>query len=82
MTEERAKRKLRAILSSDAVGYNRLMQEDQASTIRAIEDSKSLSDDKKEGLIAKGLTEDIITALSRVPGLFVIAGASSAFYEG
>jgi class 3 adenylate cyclase len=42
MTEERAKRKLRAILSADAVGYSRLMQEDEASTIRAIEDSKRL----------------------------------------
>jgi adenylate cyclase len=42
MTEERAKRKLRAILSADAVGYSRLMQEDEASTIRAVEDSKRL----------------------------------------
>ena len=42
MSIERAKRKLRAILSADAVGYSRLMQEDEASTIRAIEDSKRL----------------------------------------
>ena len=42
MTEERTKRKLRAILSADAVGYSRLMQEDEASTIRAVEDSKHL----------------------------------------
>ena len=42
MTEERAKRKLRAILSADAVGYSRLMQEDESSTIRATEDSKRL----------------------------------------
>ena len=32
--------------------------------------------------MAKGLTEDIITALSRVPDLFVIASASSLAYEG
>jgi len=42
MTEERANRKLRAILSADAVGYSRLMQEDEASTIRSVEDSKRL----------------------------------------
>ena len=43
---------------------------------------KNLSGDEKDGLIAKGLTEDIITALSRVPDLFVIASASSLAYEG
>jgi adenylate cyclase len=42
MTEERAKRKLSGILSADAVEYSRLMQEDEASTIRALEDSKKL----------------------------------------
>jgi len=42
MTEERASRKLSGILSADAVGYSRLMREDEASTIRTIEDSKKL----------------------------------------
>ena len=42
MTEERAKRKLSGILSADAVGYSRLMQRDEASTIRNLEDSKKL----------------------------------------
>jgi adenylate cyclase len=42
MTEERARRKLSGILSADAVGYSRLMQEDEASTIRNLEDSKKL----------------------------------------
>ena len=42
MIEERAKRKLSGILSVDAVGYSRLMQEDEASTIRNLEDSKRL----------------------------------------
>ena len=42
MNEERAKRKLSGILSADAVGYSRLMQEDEASTIRNLEDSKRL----------------------------------------
>jgi adenylate cyclase len=42
MTEKRAKRKLSGILSADAVGYSRLMQENEASTIRTLEDSKIL----------------------------------------
>jgi len=42
MTEERARRKLSGILSADAVGYSRLMEEDEASTIRTLEDSKKL----------------------------------------
>ncbi len=42
MTDERASRKLSGILSADAVGYSRLMQEDEASTIRNLEDSKRL----------------------------------------
>ena len=42
MTEERAKRKLSGILSADAVGYSRLMEEDEASTIRNLGDSKKL----------------------------------------
>ena len=42
MTEERARRKLSGILSADAVGYSRLMEEDETSTIRNLEDSKKL----------------------------------------
>jgi len=42
MIEERARRKLSGILSADAVGYSRLMEEDEASTIRTLEDSKRL----------------------------------------
>ena len=42
MDERRAKRKLSGILSADAMGYSRLMQEDEASTIRRLEDSKEL----------------------------------------
>jgi adenylate cyclase len=42
MTEERARRKLSGILSADAVGYSRLMQKDEESTIRTLADSKEL----------------------------------------
>ena len=37
MTEERAKRKLSAILSADVKGYSRLMQEDELGTVRTLE---------------------------------------------
>jgi adenylate cyclase len=36
MTEERAKRRLSAILSADAKGYSRLMEEDELSTVQTI----------------------------------------------
>jgi adenylate cyclase len=42
MAEERARRKLSGILSADAVGYSRLMEEDEASTILTLADSKEL----------------------------------------
>jgi adenylate cyclase len=37
VTEERAKRKLSAILSADVKGYSRLMQEDELETVRTLE---------------------------------------------
>ena len=36
MTEQGFKRKLTAILSADAVGYSRLMREDEEATVRDI----------------------------------------------
>ena len=36
MTEERARRKLSAILSADVKGYSRLMQDDESSTVQTI----------------------------------------------
>ena len=36
MTEERSRRKLRAILSADAVGYSRLMGENENSTVQTL----------------------------------------------
>ncbi|MEJ2282237.1 MAG: adenylate/guanylate cyclase domain-containing protein [Desulfobacterales bacterium] len=42
MNAKRAKRKLSAILSADAVGYSRLMQVDEAATIRRLEVSREL----------------------------------------
>jgi len=41
----------------------------------------NLSSDEQDGLIARGLTEDIITALSRLPQLFVISRTSSFAFK-
>jgi class 3 adenylate cyclase len=42
MTTEDFKRKLTAILSTDVVGYPRLMVENEASTVRYMEVNKKL----------------------------------------
>ena len=36
MTEERAQRRLAAILAADVVGYSRLMERDEAGTLAAL----------------------------------------------
>ena len=36
MTEERTKRKLSAILNADVKGYSRLMNEDEAATVKTL----------------------------------------------
>ena len=42
MTEDRAKRKLTAILSADIKGYSRLMGEDELATVRTLEDYRTV----------------------------------------
>jgi len=42
----------------------------------------NMSGDPKQEILCDAMTEDIITALSRVPRLFVIARNSSFFYKG
>ena len=42
MTEERAKRKLSAILSADVKGYSRLMQDDESSTVQTLKAYREL----------------------------------------
>ncbi len=42
MPQELVNRKLSGILSADVVGYSRLMEENEASTIQSIEDNKNL----------------------------------------
>ena len=42
----------------------------------------NLSDDPKQELLCDGMTEAIITALSKVPAMFVIARNSTFVYKG
>jgi adenylate cyclase len=42
----------------------------------------NLSDDKEQGYLADGLTEDLTTELARVPGLFVISRNAAFTYKG
>ena len=42
----------------------------------------NLSDDKEQGYLADGITEDLTTALARVPGLFVISRNAAFTYKG
>lgn len=45
MTEERAKRKLSAVLSADVKGYSRLMGQDEAGTVDRLKEYRSLMTD-------------------------------------
>jgi adenylate cyclase len=40
------------------------------------------SGDPKQDFLSDGMTEEIITALARIPGLFVIARNSTFTYQG
>ena len=42
----------------------------------------NLSDDKEQGYLADGITEDLTTELARVPGLFVISRNAAFTYKG
>jgi adenylate cyclase len=45
MTQERAKRKLRAVLSADVKGYSRLMGQDEAGTVERLKEYRTLMTD-------------------------------------
>ena len=70
MPEERTERRLAAILAADIVGYSRLMDEDEAGALRAIE---RLREDLLEpevrrwrGVVAKRLGDGWLTEFSSV----------------
>lgn len=42
----------------------------------------NLSDDKAQGYLADGFTEDLTTELARIPGLFVVSRNAASAYKG
>jgi adenylate cyclase len=75
MSEERAKRKLTGILSADAVGYSRLMREDESSTVQTLEDSKKLMADLIDQF--RGLIDQFRGRVVDAPGDNLLAEFSS-----
>src|SRR5258707_1204322 len=125
MAEERAHRRLAAILAADVVGYTHLMERDEAGTLAVLKARRSqvlqplvskhrgrivklmgggalsvrpdiapmskpsiavlpftnLSGDASQDYFSWGITENIITNLSRFRDLLVIARHSALAYE-
>jgi adenylate cyclase len=81
MAEDQAKRKLAAILSADVEGYSRLMADDEEATVRTITSFVNLSEDSKQEYFSDGITNDIITDLSKFRNLFVIASNTVFTYK-
>ncbi len=50
---ERSNRRLAAILSADAVGYSRLMQDDEEATLRALTESRTLFSERVQGHVGR-----------------------------
>ncbi len=83
---ERAKH----VESSDEISQNptTAMSQEQASPLNVLPCSlailpfANMSDDPEQEYFSDGLTEDIITDLSLIPGLFVIARNSTFTYKG
>jgi len=68
MNQDRTKRKLSAIFSADVVGYSRLMEADEAWTIKSLEENKSL---------ISNLIEDYHGRVIDAPGDNILAEFSS-----
>ena len=93
----RVERRLAAILAADVAGYSRLIEVYRvpidSSAVKAplpLPDKPSLavlpfqnlSGDPEQEYFVDGVVEEIITAISRLPWLFVIARNSSFAYKG
>ena len=72
--------RLRPPLSSPAVTSQPLPLPDKPSI--AVLPFTNMSSDPEQEFFADGISEDLITALSKVPGLFVIARHSTFAYKG
>ncbi|MBK5101661.1 MAG: hypothetical protein JJE15_11825, partial [Desulfobacteraceae bacterium] len=69
MMEERAKRKLSAILSADAKGYSRLMGEDEEATVRTLKAYRQLITElteKHRGRIVDSPGDNVLAEFSSV----------------
>jgi TolB-like protein/class 3 adenylate cyclase len=69
MSEERVKRKLSAILSADVVGYSRLMQDDEVSTVRTLEAYRKVMSDLIEqfrGRVVDSPGDNLLSEFSSV----------------
>src|SRR5262249_49489215 len=64
MSEERAQRRLAAILAADVVGYSRLMQEDEAGTLASLKARRSgvlrPTVDRHRGRIVKYIGDGVL----------------------
>ena len=98
-------RHLAAILAADVVGCSRLVQADEAATLRvwrwegeaapgeatartperlsiAVRPFNNMSADPEQEFLADGLSEDIVTGLSKIRWFLVIARNSTFTYKG
>ena len=69
MSEDRVKRKLSAILSADEVGYSRLMEEDEVSTVRTLEAYRKVMSDLIEqfrGRVVDSPGDNLLSEFSSV----------------
>ena len=70
MTEERVKRRLAAIFVADVVGYSRLMGEDEAGTLAALQERRALVIDPKiaanDGRIVKLMGDGTLAEFASV----------------
>lgn len=77
MNEDRTKRKLCGILSADVAGYSRLMEEDEAWTIRTLEQSKGLIGrlvDEYEGRVVDAPGDNLLAEFNSVLNAVECAG--------
>jgi adenylate cyclase len=69
MAEERAKRKLSAILSADVKGYSRLMGEDELATIETLKNYREIMaalTDKFKGRVVDSPGDNVLAEFSSV----------------
>ena len=61
MTEERIQRRLAAIAVADVVGYSRLMEADEAGTLRSCESGAQPSSSRRCAAMAGGSSRSWVT---------------------